>query len=268
MTVLIFGRFKVGKTFGAATWPRPNFLMFDRDGIASLVSPDFIALHGLRGTIQYEEFRDKDKDKWGVIRTHNAFDDACRYFDKWMAPANRDQFDTWVIDSGTSLVEAARNKAIFLLGKPGMGNKSNTLDIGHNTGMVAPKVQDFGAERSMLEQFIQMVLDTDKSVIFLCHEKEITGDSGTVEAVVPALTGQSVDAVSVKFSDVWNIQRVKKGSVWTPVIRTAQTSTLKVGSRMGVPDGIAYNYDTVIKALADRREQQPVPSSSSAPIKD
>jgi hypothetical protein len=36
---LAFGRFKVGKTFGAATFPRPNFMDFDR-GIATLLNPD------------------------------------------------------------------------------------------------------------------------------------------------------------------------------------------------------------------------------------
>lgn len=264
IAALVFGRFKVGKTFGAATWPRPNFLMFDRDGIATLTNPDFIAKHGWKGDLLFEEFRDKNKDKWGAIKTHNALDDACRYFDKWMTPTYRDKFDTWVVDSGTSLTEACRNKAIYLMSQAGMGVKSNTLEIGHKTGMIAPKVQDYGAERSMLEQFIQMLLDTDKHVLFLCHEKEITSDSGSVEAIVPALTGQSVDAVSVKFSEVWNVARVKQAALWIPVVKTSQTMTLKVGSRLGIPDGTPFDYSSITKALATSREQAKV-SSPSAP---
>jgi hypothetical protein len=255
LAALAFGKFKVGKTWAAATFPRPNFMMFDRGGITTLLNPDFVKKHGLRGDIQFEEFWDKNKDSKGVVRAHNAFDDGCKYFDKWMGPGFRDQFDTWVIDSGTTLSEAAMNKALVLMGQPNMGVKSNTLQIGQNTGMLAPKMQDYGAERSMLEQFIQMVLDTDKHVLFLCHEKELVTDEGIVKGIVPLLTGKSVEAVSIKFNEVWNVQRVLKGPDWHVVLKTQQTSVLKVGSRLGIPDGTPFEY-SALKAILDHNTVQ------------
>lgn len=266
IAALAFGKFKVGKTWAAATFPRPNFMMFDRGGITTLLNPDFVKKHGLRGDIQFEEFWDKNKDSKGVVRAHNAFDDGCKYFDKWMGPSYRTQFDTWVIDSGTTLSEAAMNKALVLMGQPNMGVKSNTLQIGQNTGMVAPKMQDYGAERSMLEQFIQMVLDTDKHVLFLCHEKELVTDEGIVKGIVPLLTGKSVEAVSIKFNEVWNVQRVLKGPDWHVVLKTQQTSVLKVGSRLGIPDGTPFEY-SAIKTILDHNSAERTALLQAPPTK-
>lgn len=267
---LAFGKFKVGKTWGAGTFPRPNFMMFDRDGISTLLNPDFIKKHGFRKDIEYEFFWDKNKDSKGVVKMHNAFDDACRYFDRWMAAGQRDRFDTWVVDSGTTLSEAAMNKALVLMGTSGLGVASNTLKVGHNTGMIAPKQQDFGAERSMLEQFIQMILDTDKHFLFLCHEKVITKDDGTLIATVPLLTGKSVELVSVKFNEVWNIQRVAKGPEWDVVCKTQQTSTLKVGSRLGVPEDTPFEYGAIKKILdslpAQRAEAEKAQAAPTAAL--
>lgn len=255
IAALAFGKFKVGKTWGAGTFPRPNFIMFDRGGIATLLNPEFIKKFGYRKDIQFEEFWDKSKDNKGVARAHNALDDACRYFDKWMGPSLRDRFDTWVVDSGTTLSEACMNKALVLMGQGGLGVKSNTLSVGHNTGMIAPKQQDYGAERSMLEQFIQMLLDTDKHFLFLCHEKTLQTDEGVVTGVVPLLTGKSVEAVSVKFQEVWNIQRKLEGPEWKVVLKTQQTSVLKVGSRLGIPENTPFEYPA-IKAVLDSLKGQ------------
>lgn len=267
IAALAFGKFKVGKTWAAGTWPRPNFMMFDRGGISTLLNPEFINQHGFQGDIQFEEFWDKSKDSKGVIRSHNAFDDGCRYFDKWMGPGYKDRFDTWVVDSGTTLSEAAMNKALVLMGQSGLGVKSNTLQVGQKTGMIAPKMQDYGAERSMLEQFIQMVLDSDKHVLFLCHEKELITDEGAIKGIVPLLTGKSVEAVSIKFNEVWNVQRVKKGTEWNVLLKTQQTSILKVGSRLGIPENTPFEYSAIKSVLDNIKGQraaikQPTPTAA------
>lgn len=259
---LAFGKFKVGKTWGAGTFPRPNFMMFDRGGISTLLNPEFIKKHGYKRDLQFEEFWDKNKDSKGVVKSHNALDDACRYFDKWMGPSLRDKFDTWIVDSGTSLSDACMNKALLLMGAGNLGVKSNTLSVGHSTGMIAPKQQDWGAERSMLEQFIQMILDTDKNFLFLCHEKTLQTDEGVVTGVVPLLTGKSVEAVSIKFNEVWNVQRVKKGTDWNVVLKTQQTSVLKVGSRLGIPEDTPFEY-TAIKGVLDSLKGQRAAMNSS-----
>lgn len=265
---LAFGKFKVGKTWGAGTFPRPNFIMFDRGGISTLLNPEFIKKYGFRKDIQFEEFWDKNKDARGIVKAHNALDDACRYFDKWMGPTMRDKFDTWVVDSGTSLVDVCRNKAMVLMGQNGLGVKSNTLAVGHNTGMIAPKQQDYGAERSMLEQFIQMILDTDKNFLFLCHEQQTSTEDGVVTGVMPSLTGKSVEAVSVKFNEVWNIQRRLYGAEWKVICKTQQTSVLKVGSRLGIPEDTPFEYDAIRAALDSSKGQRAAINSSptTAPV--
>jgi hypothetical protein len=252
---LAFGRFKVGKTFGAATFPRPNFMDFDR-GIATLLNPDFIKKHGYKPDVIFEQFWEKNVDKAGVVRGHNAFDDASRYFDKWMGPGLRDQFDTWVIDSATSLSQFAMNKGIILLGGPSLAIASKTHAQAVNTGVVYPKQQDYGVERNMVQQFIRMILNTDKNVLILCHEKELTDDNGNLKATVPLLTGKSVEEIPIMFDEVWNVQRRPVGGETVTMLITQQTTTMKVGSRLGIPNQTPFEYGAIRKVLDSLKEQR------------
>src|SRR5215203_4035334 len=209
---LVFGPSKKGKTFGAGTFPRPNF--FDCDlGIGTLGSKHFIDKWGdRRKDIQYEQFTEKTLDKRGVPTSHNAFDDVCRYFDSCMTPAKRDTFDTWVVDTGTSLSAFAMVKALVLLGgNQFKGGHSGTLSEGLLHGLILPKIQDYGSERSMIEQFIAMVYSTDKHFLFLCHERETTDEKGNRTALTPLLTGKGVQAISAMFDDVWYLRSQPRG---------------------------------------------------------
>src|ERR1041385_3369247 len=76
-------QFKIGKTWGGLTAPRPVFFDFDR-GVATARNPDFVKEYGLRWVF-YETFEEKNLRK-GIPFTANAFDDACRFFDAWMSP--------------------------------------------------------------------------------------------------------------------------------------------------------------------------------------
>lgn len=78
---LVYGRSKVGKTFGAGTFPRPCFMDFD-SGIATLTGADFIKKHGVKKDVIYEQFHERGLTARGVPQTANAFDDGCRFFDK------------------------------------------------------------------------------------------------------------------------------------------------------------------------------------------
>lgn len=261
---LVFGKFKTGKTWGAGTFPRPVFISFDPGGINTLFNPEFIKQYGFRKDIEFEFFEDRNKDNRGVVRTATAFDEACKYFDKMMKERSND-FDTFVIDSGTTLSEVAMNKAIVLLGGKQLAMASKTHDQAINTGLVHPKMQDYGAERSMVEQFVDMVKTSGKNVLFLCHEKEITDDEGNVRSIVPLLTGKSVESISLKFDEVWNLQVRKKGPVMERVLATTQTPVLKVGSRLGIPDGTPFEYSAIQKVLTSITEErtamkQPSPS--------
>ena len=196
---------KVGKTFGAGTFPRPNFIDFD-GGIGTLASPDFIKKHGWHPDLMYEDFKERKRDKRGVPIDHNILDDACKYFDKCMAAGERDRFDTWVIDTGTFLAEASMTKAIVLLGGKFKGISSETHKQALLHGLILPKLQDWGSERSMTEQFVEMVMDSGKHVLFLCHEREDSDEGGNLTRVCPLLTGKSIQVINAMFDDVWRIE--------------------------------------------------------------
>lgn len=244
---LVYSKPGDGKTFGAGTFPRPNWLDFDK-GIGTLMGRDFVAKHGKR-QIEYSQFTERDTEKSGVVKSHNAFDDACKYFDSWMAAGKRDQFDTWVIDSGTTLSELALNKAMVLLGKKEFAATSNTHSQALATGLVFPKIQDYGSERSIVEQFVQMVLDSNKHVVLLCHEKEISNKEGTVTGIVPLLTGKGVQAVCLKFDEVWYLKPRRLASGMVRELMTETNGIYMAKSRSGVPNGTEWTYDAVVKAM-------------------
>ena len=263
---VVYAPAKVGKTFGAGTFPRPNWIDFDK-GISTLAGPDFIRKYGWKPELLYGQFHEGAMTPRGVVTQATAFDQACAYFDEWMKPGKRDQFDTWVIDTGTFLAEAAMNKALVLLSPKGgfQGIKSNTLEQGVQHGLVVPKLQDYGSERSMVEQFITMVKASGKHVLFLCHEKEIRDKEGNVTKIVPLLTGQSVDVINAMFDDVWRLERkfsvVGGKRVMNTVLCIASPKALgdggfMAGSRLGVPDGTAWEWDAISKALAALRAER------------
>lgn len=256
---VVYGGAKVGKTFGAGTFPRPNWIDFDK-GIATLVNKDFVAAHGWRPDIKFGQFHEGAKTSAGVVTKATALDEASRYFDSWMKPGKIDEFDTWVIDTGTFLAEAAMDKALMLLsGKHGFkGITSNTLEMGIQYGLVVPKLQDYGSERSMVEQFVSMVKSSGKHMLFICHEKTISDDDGKIVKIVPLLTGQSVDKINAMFDDVWRIEQVKRVVDGKPkMVRVCRTASEKpvpgggflAGTRLGLPDGTLWEWDAISSAL-------------------
>lgn len=251
---LVYGRSKIGKTFGAGTFPRPVFIDCD-SGIATLTSPDFVREHGVRGEIEYEQFAEQGLNSRGVPQSHNAFDDVCRFFDKMMKPDKRDTFDTWVVDTGTSLSAFAMNKAIVLLGGAFKGVTSATQAEALKHGLVFPKIQDYGSERSMVEQFIAMLYQTDKNFLFLCHEKELTDKEGNPIMTTPLLTGKGVEAICAMFDEVWNVRAKRVGPETVRYLQTKADGIRMVGSRTGIPDGTKWSYDAVKKALDDIRAE-------------
>lgn len=251
---LIFGRPKAGKTFGAGTYPRPNFMDFDR-GIDTLFSPDFLKLHGYR-KVRYREFYERTF-KGPIVSAHNAYDDACRYFDEEMGQ-HKDEFDTWIIDSGTTLSTDAQNKAVILLGTKEYQNMSKTHEQAMKYKLLVPKIQDYGAERSLVEQFVDMVLSTDKNVVFICHEYEATDEKGNVieDGIQPLLTGKSRQAVPLRFDEVYHVRRRRKGEDWETVCTTKADGMHLCGSRNGIEDQITWEYESVLKALTDSYKQR------------
>ena len=244
---MVIGRSKSGKTWGAGSWPRPNIIDFD-DGHATLGQAAWRAKYGNR-SIEYEVFKEKAFSAKGVVTAHTAFDDACAYFDKWMKPDKRDSFDTWVVDSGTTLTQVALNKAIILLGSKQLSVTSQTQNKALLTGAVYPVIQDWGAERSLVEQFVRQVKDSGKHVLFLCHEMDKVDENGIVTSIVPMLTGQSRESIPLMFDELWFLRVQKKGPETVRYLQTAPDGIRQCGSRYGVPDGTLYDYEAVIKSL-------------------
>lgn len=257
---LVYSRSGLGKTFGAGTWPRPNFIDCDR-GIKVLANPEFIKLHGFKKDLLYEQFVERNLNARGVPTQHNAFDDVCRYFDACMkaqpnewrshdgtkTTVGRDLFDTWVVDTGTSLSAYALFKSIVLLGGTFKGVSSGTLDEALKHGLIFPKIQDYGSERSLVEQFIAMLYDTEKNVLFLCHEKEMTDKGGDLTGIVPLLTGKGVEAISLMFDDVWNLRVRKQGPETIRYLQTRTDGLRSAKSRAGYPDGMLWDYAVIAK---------------------
>src|ERR1041384_2082996 len=258
LQLLVYGKFKIGKTWGALTFPRPVFFDFDR-GVATARNPDFVKEYGLRWVF-YETFEEKNLRK-GIPFTANAF------FDAWMSPrgvwtsttdgkkyeVGRDQFDTFVLDSATSLSEIAQHKAVIVLG--GM-KLSKTHEQAISTGVLVPRIQDYGSERSLVEQFIDMLLGSGQNVIVLCHERELLDDAGNITGIVPLLTGKSVEAVPVKFNEVYNLRSRMEGPNVKRYIQTKRDALRNVGSRYGIGDGTEWNFNAIHGALSKIKDEQ------------
>lgn len=260
--VLPWGKSGSGKTYGAGTFPRPNFLDYDR-GLGTLYAPDFLRKYPKQKII-HRSFVEKTF-KGPIVTAHNAYDDSCRYFDEMMKRSS--EFDTWVIDSGTMLSDFSQHKAVILLGTKEYGFMSQTQKQAEQFNMLVPKIQDYGAERSLVEQFVDMVLSTDKHVVMVCHEKEQRDKAGDLVAIVPRLTGQSDEAVPLRFDEVCNIQSHKVGAdydkasnttvlKWNRVCITQPDGLRKVKSRNGVPDNTLWDYTSVLAALTKSYEER------------
>lgn len=251
---LVFGAFKSGKTVGAATFPRPVFLDFD-SGIASVGSEWFGDTFGKRW-VEYETITEKpaSRDSKGVVTEPKAYDDACRAFDKWMKADRLNTFETWVIDSGTNLSEVAQNKAIYLMGGKMPGIKSETMANAKTHGLIVPKLQDFGAERSLVEQFIRMVKDSGKHVVLICHEQTLTNDAGMIEEIGPMFTGKSRQNIPLMFDEVYRLKLSRSGPAIKRSLMTQPDTISKVGSRLGVADGTEWTYDALLKSLQHKEK--------------
>jgi hypothetical protein len=155
--------------------------------------------------------------------------------------------------------EAAATKAMILLGGSTFGKPlSQTHSQAIASGLVIPKIQDYGAERSMVEQFVDMVKDTDKHVVLICHEAQRINDEGIVTEIVPMLTGKSAQAIPLKFDEVWMLKVQKKGTDYVRTLQTKADSIRRCGSRLGIADGTSWEWDAIQTELKKIRAEQAV----------
>lgn len=258
---VVMGASGVGKTWLAGTFPRINILDFDGK-VGVLRNPDFVKKYGIVDA-KYENFSDDNRKK-GFALTANALDEASNYFDAWMNPkgdkwlgsdgttvkTHPDEFDTWVIDSGTSLTEVARNKALIVLGGKG---RSTAFAQGKETGMATLERQDFGGERSLVEQFVRMVKQTDKNVLLLVHEAIQTNKDGSVViSIKPLFTGQSKEIISSMFKDVWGLKIRGVGTTLRRVLVTDYDGISAARSELGIGDIEHPDYEKIKAKIRER----------------
>lgn len=245
--ILCYGQFKSGKTAGAGTFPRCRILSLDPDGHETLINKELEEKYKYSANVVDVFIPTRiNRNSRGIATNFNAYDQTCTYFDEAMKKP--DTFDSWVLDSGTSLGAMAATKGIILLGTPEYGKMSKTQETALNKGMLLPKIQDFGAERSLLEQFIDMLLDTPKNVILLAHEKEMwegEGNNARMIGIAPMFTGQSAEKVPMKFSEVYNLRAQKEGPNLKRYLQTTPDGVRACGSRIGVPNGTAWDYSAL-----------------------
>jgi AAA domain len=238
-----------GKTGMLGSFPRLRIL--DLDGRAHRL------LSRLYPTVDitYAQFKETVLDGRGIIKNdgHFAFDDVCVTFDKWVA--QKDQWDTLALDTATVLSDYANNKAIVLNGKHKL---SSTYADAMKDGVVIPKIQDFGSERSLMEQFVAMVttwcIANNKHFLFMCHEKEDMNDAGSVTAIKPLLTGKGAVTVPGNFSEVWWLRSRKTSEGGKPAeiqryLQTTPDGLRTCRSDLGVPDGTLASYTAIMQSL-------------------
>lgn len=240
----------VGKTVLAGTFPRPNVLDFD-EKVMVMRNPEVVKKYGLRSVL-YQSFPEKGRNSMGFVTVPNALDDACRYFDDWMKPGKRDQFDTWVIDSGTALSEVARNKALYILGA---ANRSKTFAKAQSVGAAVMEQQDWGAERSIVEQFIRMVKESGKNVVVNVHIKEILSDAGVVIQRVPLFTGQSSKVIPSMFKDVWLYKNQGVGPTFKRILTSTPDGIDVIRSELGIGTLENPTYDSIISRIRSLQEE-------------
>lgn len=220
-TFLIYGGSGTGKTWFAGTAGDRTLFIDNGNGINTFHSPLFQQKVGANPIII--SIGEKMEGR-GVFDDAIAYDLVCDTID-YALQKFPEEFDTIVIDDVTQLRKSALNKGLEFNQNTG---KSQTLkNIKEKYDMVVAAVQDYGAEMSLVEQFIAGYTTTckqaGKHLIMNAHERltyrkgEKIGDPAVLAKTSPGFTGQTFpDAVTAYFDHVWYFQVVGAGSqrVW------------------------------------------------------
>jgi hypothetical protein len=245
---MLYGAPKAGKTFFAATWPRPGFLDVDH-GLKVVRSPAFREKHPDvdLAKIKYELADDEVDPATGIVSRADGFKEAMRQLNKL---ARDPDVETIVLDSLTALSRLAMNAGLIAQSK-GARPRSMTFAEAKRDGVILLAKQDFGAEMSAVEQVLDMLMAVDKHVLVVAHEREERTDSGTLVGISPLITGDRLRAKIARwFDDVWYIEKeVKDGKVIQTLVTEADKKLRAVGSRLGLPAEITDPSYTKIQQL-------------------
>jgi hypothetical protein len=196
VTLLLYGGSKTGKThLAGSAGPRTLYIDLD-DSSETFSSPTFKQANPAGGPNFIVRVHEKLDDN-GLTTKPEAYDKVCDTID-WFLKKMNDQFDTVVVDGTTMLKRFAMFKGLKISGELG---KSQSQANSQKHDMLVVGVQDFGAEMSLMEQFIAGYMDIlgrcGKHFIVIAHERvtynkpQKIGDPPTVEKIRPGFTGQT-----------------------------------------------------------------------------
>lgn len=174
MCMCVWGPAGTGKTTLAATMPgRKAFISFDPDGTASIMGYDNVTVFDLSGTADSYVARFKDNDPLGIERT-------------------LEHFDSYIIDSGTTVVERCLGRGIS-------ETKGATLE--------RPSPGAYGARKNLFVNFIRNIINItgkhDKHLLITAHETVIEQDD--VSKITMSLGGSLPNDVALRINEVWNM---------------------------------------------------------------
>lgn len=217
-TFLIYGGSKEGKTWVAGTAGDRNLFISIGNGHKTLQSPAFrnvVKANPIIHTIS------ENYDKYGCCVEPKAFDEISLYIDYALANFSN-EFDFITIDDATALNKFALHKGIKDNSRTG---KSRTWENANKNHIMAPVVQDYGAEMNLIAQFligtIALCQQHGKHFILTAHTRETyikkpgaqIGEPKELKSITPAFTGETFpDYVHGMFDNVIKMEAVGGGS--------------------------------------------------------
>lgn len=238
LKLMIIGPYKSAKTVNAHKLPRTRTLDFD-DGMQSVA---WAIKTGVIDKTPEEiifETIGEEKVRKGLVTKATAFDLGTDAVDKWLAEEKDNPvkygFDTIIVDSGTALTDFSINKG---LDENKRFKLSHSKDKQSTSGFRIMMIQDWGSAMVLFKQFINYLLELDRNVVLICHDKSVTDSEGNEVAIMPALIGDLKNDVPRLFDEVW--YSTVEGTRNKPEfkIQTKPDAKRRLGSRLGCLDPV------------------------------
>ena len=237
ITMFGYGASGTGKTFFAGTIGPEGLIISVGDGHNTLASPTFQNI--VKAPPKLIKVKETYNKETGIFDSAQAFDEVSDIMD-WAIDSGK--FKTICIDEMTALQKVARNKALEVNLATG---KSKSLETAKRSGYLSALIQDFGAEMSMIEQFIATYVSNCSvkqiNLILLGHERYVfkklgdkIGDQEVLDKVRLGITGKTFpDTIPNYFDLVWRFEVLDANPKPIFRARTVGNDSLTAKTRWG-----------------------------------